>query len=615
MERRDLENQARSKGQPGRYWAFVFPHRLARCRTLLYTLGAVAMLYSLLFSLYLLLNTPFGFGFGSVASRVDRTLYLNSSEYLEYKRTYHFYPELGLDRLRTDKQKYLFEWSHWVNMSDLYRHESDNTPFRWNPQVEASNFNKPLGRGTVYELKRLGMSYLARHAAGPDKIVIIEEDSPNSTSVYVLKPPPGADKTMFKVYSEIESQGLLPPFNVNLTASVPVSHRLTIDPSPDMLSALLRVDFNAHARLRNSIEHHHHSSMVSHALATIRRSPKFFHEPVVINNRLGGVHYDWRFFNKMRPQGSDLSAPLHHLIRTWADFARREGIMWWLAHGALIGWYWNGLALTWDSDMDIQMPIAELDRIARRYNNTLVIQNPADGDGRFLIEVSPSYVQRVKGNGRNKIDARFIDIRTGMFIDITALSHIAHPSNKNYGPNTIGCKAPHYYAPSDIFPLRLSMFEGTPVYIPHDVDFVLTDEYHGYRNASFEDKYFNQDMRLWASNSLCANFTDASRIYDSKTGELSLYGACGDEELWSWYKTTKDVTELRAKEASLVRYLGAEQRLDDDGHEVGKERGKGKLQIARIMEENAEKFAKYITHSPPLLPSPQYLGEEESDFV
>jgi len=69
---------------------------------------------------------------------------------------------------------------------------------------------------------------------------------------------------------------------------------------------------------------------------------KYFQEP-----RGGGLHhYDARFYReKVAPEKR--ADTLSELIVAFLEIMESEGVVVWLAHGTLMGWYWNGLALPW----------------------------------------------------------------------------------------------------------------------------------------------------------------------------------------------------------------------------------------------------------------------------
>jgi len=69
---------------------------------------------------------------------------------------------------------------------------------------------------------------------------------------------------------------------------------------------------------------------------------KYFDEP----RGKGLHHYDARYFRgQVSPEKR--SETLSELIVAFLDIMDSEGIVVWLAHGTLMGWYWNGHPLPW----------------------------------------------------------------------------------------------------------------------------------------------------------------------------------------------------------------------------------------------------------------------------
>ena len=91
----------------------------------------------------------------------------------------------------------------------------------------------------------------------------------------------------------------------------------------------------------------------------------------------------------------------------------------------------------------------------------------------YLLDINPAFVERERGDGYNIIDARWIDVRNGLYIDITGLTE-THPDVQ---PGIWSCKNYHRYRTGDLYPLRNSMFEGVPAKIPYAYDSILTEEY------------------------------------------------------------------------------------------------------------------------------------------
>lgn len=245
--------------------------------------------------------------------------------------------------------------------------------------------------------------------------------------------------------------------------------------------------------------------------------PKYFAESRLIGTTVGD-HYDWRFFNGVQFGTVDQSLTLHRLIRTWLSFTRKSGITTWIAHGSLLSWYWNGMAFPWDNDIDVQVPIMDLHKLSLQFNQTIVVEDPEDGFGGYFLDIGSFITLREKGNGNNNIDARFIDIDTGLYIDITALalsnsetpkSDLAElPKNfeikdNNYKPanellQIYNCRNNHFNSYDELSPLMKSSVEGEIGYIPSRYSTILTREYRSGLSSNSHGGYiFIAKLRLW----------------------------------------------------------------------------------------------------------------------
>lgn len=131
--------------------------------------------------------------------------------------------------------------------------------------------------------------------------------------------------------------------------------------------------------------------------------------------------------------------------------------------------------LPWDWDIDTQVAGATLEHMAKDLNRTTHrYTSPEHGVSRnYLLDVNSAAVERERGDGYNIIDARWIDVRNGLYIDITGLSE----THADVQPGVWSCKNYHRYRTADLFPLRESMFEGVPAKIPYAYKTILTDEY------------------------------------------------------------------------------------------------------------------------------------------
>ena len=186
---------------------------------------------------------------------------------------------------------------------------------------------------------------------------------------------------------------------------------------------------------------------------------KFFHE--------SNGKYDARYFRGEIPARQSI-AHLTELLAVFMDLARAGDVKPIVAHGTLIGWWWSRRLLPWDDDVDLLVSYRDLRRLRKWHGRTQA--------GRYLLEVNPNHVfwktlnptHRVNDEP-NRIDARFIDMENGLYLDITALRPV--------GGGLLRTKCPHVFAESSIFPLKTAELQGIPVYVPADVEAVLRYEY------------------------------------------------------------------------------------------------------------------------------------------
>lgn len=243
------------------------------------------------------------------------------------------------------------------------------------------------------------------------------------------------------------------------------------------------------------------------------------------SNNDWGWHYDWRFFNDAlfyektgwtrEERVVRTNIILERLLRNWNRFAEEKGLVSWIMHGPLLSWYWDGLMFPFDVDIDIQMPISELVRLGKYYNQTLVVEDPTEGYGRFLVDVGTYIHNRDISTTGNHIDARFVDVDSGIYIDITGLSKSAAGLPEEYEKNPIVQKKEgdeyaevyndrrkHFYTFEQISPLHYSMMGGVPLYVPNQIEERLRFEYEkGLSDYEFQGWYFVPKLQLWVMTS------------------------------------------------------------------------------------------------------------------
>ncbi|KAK5045021.1 hypothetical protein LTR84_010169 [Exophiala bonariae] len=220
---------------------------------------------------------------------------------------------------------------------------------------------------------------------------------------------------------------------------------------------------------------------------------KYFHEP-------GGDdllhHYDIRFFQKIVTD-EERQDTLRHLIRAYLLTFEYLGLETWIAHGTLLAWYWNAKILPWDWDLDTQVTDEGLKVLGKNYNQTFYDYDQGNGTPprRYFLDVNSWAWQRDHGDGANIIDARFISVENGLFIDITGLSEV----NPDTEPGVIMCKNDHKYRLRDMFPLRDTHFEGVKAKVPYSYVPILIEEYTELAlvQTEFHDHRWDPDMRQW----------------------------------------------------------------------------------------------------------------------
>ncbi|KAL9031682.1 MAG: hypothetical protein Q9196_000315 [Gyalolechia fulgens] len=183
-------------------------------------------------------------------------------------------------------------------------------------------------------------------------------------------------------------------------------------------------------------------------------------------------HYDGRFIDHeldYEDQRTNLTSLVQSYLSTMADLGAET----WIFHGTLMGWWWNRKIMPWDTDIDVHVTEDTLVFLASYYNMTVhtVGTTFAPRGKKYMLEINPKYINPSPGDYLNTIDARWIDMLSGVFIDITAV----HPKPKH--PGAMFCKDGHRYREADLFPLRDSVFEDRPVKIPYNYAELLQEEY------------------------------------------------------------------------------------------------------------------------------------------
>ncbi|KAL9103650.1 MAG: hypothetical protein Q9163_001309 [Psora crenata] len=211
--------------------------------------------------------------------------------------------------------------------------------------------------------------------------------------------------------------------------------------------------------------------------------PKYFHE---VDGDEAAHHYDSRYSHGTLSYHDKQDTQVH-MVRSWLEFLQKNGMESWLAHGTLLGWWWNARTLPWDWDIDVQVSIATLLYLAEHYNSTIYEYTSATEQvgvdaltkkekalaRQYHLDVNPAIYTRARGDGGNIIDARWIDRRNGLYIDITGVAE-TYPQDS---PGMWTCKNYHRYKTRDLWPMRETIYEGVRAKVPYAYERILGQEY------------------------------------------------------------------------------------------------------------------------------------------
>jgi hypothetical protein len=197
-------------------------------------------------------------------------------------------------------------------------------------------------------------------------------------------------------------------------------------------------------------------------------NPKYFHESAT------NGHLDGRFANP-----EHLPVSMTPLIQSYLHAMASLGIETWLAHGTLLGWYWGKRVLPWDNDGDAHISVESLETIVNHGHNMSVYERYPEGPqphtGQYLLDINPHWKDQRVGSpwqDENRIDARFVDMSNGAFIDVTAVTTVV-----SHRCTFLVSRDGHRYPYDSVFPLQLSSFEDMAAYVPSQPERLLREEY------------------------------------------------------------------------------------------------------------------------------------------
>ncbi|KAG5417527.1 hypothetical protein I9W82_005163 [Candida metapsilosis] len=323
-------------------------------------------------------------------------------------------------------------------------------------------------------------------------------------------------------------------------------------------------------------------------------APKYFYEANIVRDEphfsLGG-HYDWRFFNGIINDTPQQEVAINGLLKAFLRLTNQYNINTWIAHGSLLSWYWNGLQFPWDADIDVQMPIQDLHRLSQLFNQSVIVDfgNDLDSElrfGRYYIDSSTFISHRMKGQGLNNIDARFIDLDTGLYVDITALALSAEPAppryeamlantefDKNKHESTISqmdrneflqiynCRNNHFSQFGELSPLRLSSIQGDYGYIPPGFEILLLEEYKekGLASTLYKERVYLPKLRQWVWDVPLSNYVTDK--FGAGAKDKMTHVKEGDIEFKTFNMTNEEYIDYLYHNESILREFIASHKV------------------------------------------------------
>lgn len=344
---------------------------------------------------------------------------------------------------------------------------------------------------------------------------------------------------------------------------------------------------------------------------------KYFNEAAISSEpAINGAHYDARFFNGGQYTNLERQTVLSRMLMSWVQLCQNVGLHTWIAHGALLSHSYNGLSFPWDDDIDVQIPYRDLMKLAELYNSSVIVEDATKGFGRHYLDVSNSPTHRTLGNGLNRIDARFIDMSSGMFIDITAVAvsptiiprryeqqynELENTQVEHWDPNVVtedyykslspqeeiqlgtgdrafrqrvvelrkqrgkkpkgltqgksmeemydinyklqmyNCRNLHVAQLQELSPLKLTVHDGSLMYVPNDIDKILLSEYKEQPKLSMDhrDHTYVPQLRIWVTTKSLQALVSKGVINMTESDIVSLLR---DEEILAMFQKTWELT-------------------------------------------------------------------------
>lgn len=188
------------------------------------------------------------------------------------------------------------------------------------------------------------------------------------------------------------------------------------------------------------------------------------------------AQYDLRFSRQSLPP-SKLHEAQSYLMKAYLSTVADLGVVTWLVHGSLLGWYWNRRILPWSSGLDVQTTIEDMQHLSEHYSMTTYHFTFPGSDIRrdYLLEVKSELPDKSTADAETETSARWIDMNSGLYIDIKPL-RCREKANAE-AKDLMARRNERFSVHGGIFPLRDTTFEGVTAKVPYAFADFLKEEY------------------------------------------------------------------------------------------------------------------------------------------
>ncbi|OAQ62844.1 mannosylphosphorylation protein (Mnn4) [Pochonia chlamydosporia 170] len=186
------------------------------------------------------------------------------------------------------------------------------------------------------------------------------------------------------------------------------------------------------------------------------------------------------------------------LVQSYLTTCRELHVKTWLMGGSLLGWWWGKKMMAWDYSSNVQITESDLHFLAAYHNGTIHFHklNSMQKGKKYLLEISPDYMNREQGGARDAVDGRWIDLGTGLYLNLTAVRY--NPDHER-GEGMLYSKNGQEFHDTLLYPLRDTTFEGVPAKIPFRYKEVLAGKYGdgALKNTYYKGHKFDVAEMQW----------------------------------------------------------------------------------------------------------------------